>query len=158
MVISIKHEMIVFWAFILCGLFHGVLFDFFRSLRKNISHGKILVAIEDIVFCSVAFKMFFDICYITNNGSLRWYIFASFICSIIIYFCVLSKPVFSLWNFLFKIIDKIIFPFRKITGFFYKKFKNIFLYSKRLTNKAFYCISDSVTKIFAKQRQTEKKQ
>ena len=158
MVISIKHEMIVFWAFILCGISHGILFDFFRSLRKIFRHNKIFVTIEDIVFCTIAFKLFFEICYITNNGSLRWYIFASFICSVIIYFCVFSKHIFTMWNFIFKIIKKILFPFKKIIMFFYRKSKSVFWGFKKITYKIIEGISDKSGKILKKHKQTDIKQ
>ena len=121
MTISIKHEMFVFWAFVLCGQLLGVFYDFFRALRKNVRHKKMSVAIEDAVFCLVSFKMFFDVCYTTNNGGLRWYIFASLICSTVLYFCLASKFVCKFWCFLFKIVSKLLIPFR-VTAFFLKRF------------------------------------
>ena len=117
MIISIKHEMLVFWAAFLCGQILGIFFDFIRSMRKNLPHNKAIVAIEDVVFCTLAFKLFFDTCYVTNNGNLRLYIFASLICSGVIYFCIISNFILGIWNFLFKFLCKIFRPFLRFFAF-----------------------------------------
>lgn len=136
MIISIKHEMIVFWAAFLCGQAVGVIFDFFRAFRKNIHHRSFAVAIEDVAFSIVSFRLFFDICYVTNNGSLRWYIFASFICSITIYFCSVSKYIVVTWSFVLDVLKKIIYPIIKFIQFLSQKLKSVFYIAKQPVNTA----------------------
>ena len=110
--------MLVFWGAFFCGQIIFAIFDFFRALRKNYACGRKTVAIQDIIFCGVSFKIFFDICYITNNGHLRWYIFVSFVLSGIIYFLAESPCVMKIWNLIFKIIGIFLKPARKLIGFF----------------------------------------
>lgn len=106
--------MIVFWGAFLCGQAICIIFDFFRSLRKNTSPSRVSVAIEDVLFCTIAFKIFFDTLYVTNNGHLRWYIPVAIVLSGAIYFCTESKYVVKTWIFLFKILRIILTPVFKI--------------------------------------------
>ena len=114
MTISIRHEMIVFWSAFLCGQAISIIFDFFRSLRKNTCPSRASVAIQDVMFCTISFKIFFDTLYVTNNGHLRWYIPVAIILSGIIYFCTESKYVVKTWCFIFKIMSIILTPVFKI--------------------------------------------
>ena len=126
MEISIKHEMVVFWSAFLCAQIICILFDFFRVLRQNIPHNKTFVAIEDIVFCTLSFKIFSDTCYITNNGKLRWFIFASMAGSAILYFFLETKLFIKIFSFIFKITRLILTPFIKITILLKKFFTKLF--------------------------------
>ena len=113
--------MIVFWGAFLCGQIIPFLFDFFRAMRKSFLCTGKQVAIQDTIFCFLAFKIFFDICNLTNNGHLRWYIFISFILSAIIYFLSLSEYAIRFWFFIFKTISALLSPFIKFGRFTYKK-------------------------------------
>ena len=115
--------MIVFWGAFFCGQIIPFIFDFFRAMRKSYSCTKGQVAVQDIIFCFISFKIFFDICYLTNNGHLRWYIFISFILSAVIYFLSISNYVIKFWSFIFKILSGIFFPIRKFLSFISKKLK-----------------------------------
>lgn len=125
MIISIKHEMIVFWSAFLCGQVVFFLFDFFRALRKSIKHSKAMVAAEDTLFCLIAFKIFFDMLHATNNGHIRWYIPASLISGLVIYFFVLSKYLIKLWEFLIKVFKVVLSPFLKLLKLFKRVIFNI---------------------------------
>lgn len=126
MEISIKHELIVFWGAFFCSQLICIIFDFFRSLRKNTKPTARLVALQDIIFCTLAFKIFFDSCYITNNGKLRWYIFVSFILSMILYFCLESAFVIKVWDFIFKLIKFLSKPFLKMAAFITMRAKKLY--------------------------------
>jgi len=152
MTVSIQHEMTVFWTFVLCGQILGAFFDFFRALRKKFPHNKAIVATEDIIFCTAAFKVFFDICYVTNNGGLRWYIFASFICSSIIYFCLVSKYIIVMWNFLINLLLKLLVPFKKLICFFSRIIKFIFSGLKKRINTLFLLVSRVFSRFKFKKR------
>ncbi len=113
----------------MCGQAIFFVFDFFRSLRKSIKHTKIMVAAEDALFCLIAFKMFFDLLYLTNNGHMRWYIPASLISGFVIYFFILSKYVIKLWGFAIKLSTLFLSPLFKILKLISKAFlkiKNVF--------------------------------
>jgi len=117
--------MIVFWAAFLCGQIIPFIFDFFRAMRKNFVCSKKHVAIQDMIFCFLSFKIFFDMCYITNNGHLRWYIFISFSLSCIIYFLSLSSYAIKFWGFVFKLLMFFITPVRKFLGLILKGIKTV---------------------------------
>lgn len=117
--------MIVFWGAFICGQIIPFIFDFFRAMRKSYSCTKGQVAVQDIIFCFLSFKIFFDICYLTNNGHLRWYIFISFILSAVIYFLALSDYVIKFWGFIFKILSVFITPVKKFLLFILKKLKQL---------------------------------
>lgn len=150
MTISIKHEMIVFWTAFLSGQIICVLFDFFRTLRKNTKNSKTSVAIEDMLFCTIAFKIFFDTCYITNNGAMRWYIFAAYILSAIIYFCTESMYVIKLWNIIFKISKFFISPVIKIFVAVMSFFKKLFFGAKTRIIRFFGSSKDKFRQIAIK--------
>ena len=113
MIINLKHEIIVFWSSFFCAQAIGIFFDFFRCLRKRYPHGNFSVAVEDVLFCTLSFKLFFDVCNICNNGGLRWYIFAALILSGILYFCTLSSYMMKCWNLIFNIVLYLTYPVRK---------------------------------------------
>ena len=115
--------MLVFWGAFLCGQIIPFIFDFFRALRKSFVCGKKHVAIQDMIFCFLSFKIFFDMCYITNNGHLRWYIFISFALSCIIYFLSLSSYAIKFWEFIFKIFMFLINPVIKFLGLIHNGIK-----------------------------------
>lgn len=125
MIISIKHEVIVFWSSFLCGQAIGMLWDFFRCIRKKYKHSKPMVAFEDTLFCVISFRLFFGVCNICNNGGLRWYIFAALILSGILYFCTLSPFIRKLWKLLLDMLSLLIYPFKKLILIFYALTKRL---------------------------------
>lgn len=125
MEINIKHEMLVFWGAFLCGQIIPFIFDFFRAMRKNFVCSKKQVALQDMIFCFLSFKIFFDMCYLTNNGHLRWYIFIAFTLSCIIYFLSESVYAIKFWGIVFKIIMFFITPIAKFFGLILKGVKTL---------------------------------
>jgi len=110
--------MVVFWSAFLCGQVICILWDFFRALRKTKNHTKSLVAVEDIIFCFLSFKIFFDTTYYFNNGKLRWFIFAAIISSFILYFISESNYVINFFMFIFKITKIFFTPIIKTINIF----------------------------------------
>lgn len=117
--------MLVFWGAFLCGQIIPFIFDFFRAMRKYFVCSKKQVAIQDMIFCFLSFKIFFDMCYLTNNGHLRWYIFVSFTLSCIIYFLSESAYAIKLWKIVFKILMFFITPIRNFFNVILKGIKNL---------------------------------
>ena len=117
--------MLVFWGAFLCGQIIPFIFDFFRAMRKSFACGKKQVAFQDMIFCFLSFKIFFDMCYLTNNGHLRWYIFVAFTLSSVIYFLSESAYAIKFWGLVFKILMLFITPIRKFLGLILKGVKNL---------------------------------
>ncbi|MBQ6894262.1 MAG: spore cortex biosynthesis protein YabQ [Clostridia bacterium] len=150
MEISIKHEMIVFWGAFFCGQIIPFIFDFFRAMRKSFKCTRRQVAIQDIIFCLFSFKVFFDVCYLTNNGHLRWYIFISFILSMLIYFVAESPYAMKFWGAVFKLLIFIMKPFMKLFSFLAEKIKALLRFLKAEITRSFDSFSKKIRRFFTK--------
>ena len=122
MLVDTKKDMLTFInVFISCQII-CILFDFLRALRQKRKVKVTLLAIEDSLFCLVAFYIFFKTLYLSNNFELRLYEFVSLFISVCIYFLYESKYVII---FLSKVATFIINIFSK-TGLVLKKILNWF--------------------------------
>lgn len=111
----------LFLIFVLAGIIVGVLFDFFRILRRSFSTGNILTALEDIVFWILTGILFLYLTFAYNNGVMRGYMFLGMFCGTSLYLLTLSK-------FFIKINVSIINFIKKIVVFIIKPFKWIFVF------------------------------
>lgn len=91
MIVNSYHDIKVFSLCLLCGSVTGLIFDFFRSLRKSVTTGKNMTAFQDALFCAIAFYLFTKTVDLTNNGDLRWYEFAGMFFGLAVYFLWMSK-------------------------------------------------------------------
>ena len=112
----------LFLIFTLDGLFIGLLFDFFRILRKSFKTINLITYIEDILFwiatgISIIFCM-----YRFSEGSLRLFMFLGLGFGLTLYMLTFSKIVIKIFVFLIitvkkmihQIIKMIITPFKWI--------------------------------------------
>ncbi len=105
-------QAMLFLLFALDGVIIGILFDFFRILRRSFSTGSILTAIEDILFwVSSGIILLYSI-FVYNNGAIRGYMFLGVLCGATLYMITLSKLFIkvnvSILNFIKKIITIIL--------------------------------------------------
>lgn len=84
-------QAMLFLLFALDGVIIGILFDFFRILRRSFSTGNILTAIEDILFWICVGIIFLYSIFVYNNGAIRGYMFLGIFCGAILYLITLSK-------------------------------------------------------------------
>lgn len=143
-----ENQAYIFLIFTLNGVFIGLLFDFFRILRKGFKTSNILTYFEDILFwiftgLSVIYSMIKF-----SNGNLRFFMVIGIIIGIIVYMLTLSRWIikisvsiinavktavkfaFNILIYPFKIIHKIIRKIlvKPLTSLFYntsKKLKNV---------------------------------
>lgn len=115
----------IFFIFTINGIFIGILFDFFRILRKSFKTANFITYIEDILFwifagISIIFSM-----YNFTSGDLRIYMLIGIFLGIVFYLLTISKFIINISmyiiNFIKKIISIIIVPFKIIFNFL-KKF------------------------------------
>ena len=103
--------------FFVIGVIIGIIFDIFRSIRKNFNSNDIITLIQDIIFLVIAtIIVTFSIIKI-NNGIIRLYIFIGILIGIYVYFLTLSNYcviILTMFVKIFKIILK--FP---INSFIY---------------------------------------
>ena len=137
----------LFLIFCINGLLIGLLFDFFRILRKSFKTPDFVTYIEDIVFWFLTGLIILYSIFTFNNGELRGYIFIAIFIGIIIYILTLSKYIIKLnvtiINFikliLSKIINILIFPFKIFLNLlkkvFFKPVRFIYInIHKKMTN------------------------
>ena len=84
-------QAILFLLFALDGIIIGILFDFFRILRRSFGAGNILTALEDIIFWISAGTILLFSIFVYNNGIIRGYMFLGVLCGITLYMITLSK-------------------------------------------------------------------
>lgn len=87
----INSQAILFGIFIINGLLIGIVFDFFRILRRSFKTGIILTSIEDIIFWIIAgFIVMYSI-FAFNNGAIRGFMFLGIGLGVAFYMLTLSK-------------------------------------------------------------------
>ena len=109
--ITIKSQLISFLYAVVVGLLLSVYFDFFRTLRKCISHKNVIIFIEDITFFITATFVTFMLLMARCNGEVRAYVLIAIVAGFFIYRITLSKLIFplSVWllNYFLKFVNKI---------------------------------------------------
>lgn len=126
----ITNQAYLFLIFIFNGIIIGMLFDFFRILRRTIKTSNIMTYVEDIIFWILAGIIILYSTFIFNNGEIRLFMFLAIAIGAIIYMILLSSYVIkinvTIINFFKKILIKI-FKFISIPfKYLHKKINKIF--------------------------------
>lgn len=95
-------ELILFLWSILYGVIILFFYDWIRSLRMVIEHGKILITIEDFIFWIAVGIFLFHRLYCNNGGILRGYFFAGILLGMVFYTGTISRFVIKFVSFLLK--------------------------------------------------------
>ncbi|MBR4110090.1 MAG: spore cortex biosynthesis protein YabQ [Clostridia bacterium] len=121
-------QVYIFFTSVVIGAIMGVIFDFFRALRRKGNTKNILVYIQDIIFWLIIAIIIIVSSFIINNGELRGYMLLGYILGAIIYMLVFSKYIKLLFGIVFDFIEKIfgylMLPFEKIARKLEKNNKN----------------------------------
>lgn len=128
----IHTQLYLFLIFIINGVIIGLLFDFFRILRKTIKTPDFVTYIEDALFWILTGFIILYSIFIYNNGEIRLYMFLAIIIGISLYMLLISKFILQISvntiNFvkkiLFKIIHIIMIPFNLLGKLLKKLFFN----------------------------------
>lgn len=97
----------IFMLFFVIGLIIGIIFDFFRAIRKNFKSSDIATLIEDIVFLSItSFLIIFSIIRI-NGGEVRFYLFLGIFFGILIYSLTISNLCVIILNVIVRLCKKL---------------------------------------------------
>ena len=131
----------LFLIFTLNGVFIGLIFDFFRILRKTFKTINIVTYIEDIIFWILTGISIIFCMYNFSDGSLRLFMFLGLGFGIITYMLTLSKLIIKIAVFLISIIKKILKKVLKIiiipTKFIYKIIsKPVYIMQNKIHNFA----------------------
>lgn len=120
----------LFLIFIVNGILIGLLFDFFRILRKSFKTSDIVTYVEDILFWILTGFIILYSIFVFNNGEIRLFLFLGIILGIILYLLFVSSYVIKINVFIIKFIKKVIYSISKIMlkpiKLFLKLIKRIF--------------------------------
>ena len=105
---SVSEQARIFCLFFIIGLFIGLIFDLFRSFRKNFKMSNIFIDLQDIIFLIISGIMFFRSIVIFNNGDIRFYIVFATILGILIYVLTISESCVIIFNVVLKSVKYII--------------------------------------------------
>ena len=162
----ITNQAYIFIIFVIVGSIIGIIFDFFRILRKSFKTNDFITYIEDIIFCILTGLILLYSIFKFNSGEIRIYMFIGILIGCALYMLTISKyfikiNVFILTTIinlmkkiiniiyiplkffqkilkkiLFKPISFIIINIRKMMSNTFTKSKNIIKNNKKLKNKA----------------------
>ena len=117
----VQNQAYLFLVFSLTGVEIGILFDFFRILRRTIKTGNIVTYIQDILFWILTgILVLYNIWYF-NSGEIRVYMFLGIIIGTLIYMSTLSNIFVKLFTKILSTIIKVLeIPFKTIITIFRK--------------------------------------
>lgn len=116
----VQDQTYLFLVFSLTGIMIGLLFDFFRVLRKSFKTTDLITCIEDIIFWILAgILILYNIWYF-NNGEIRLFIILGIIMGTIIYILTLSNIVVKIFSIFMNFLKNIIIQLFKILELPYK--------------------------------------
>ena len=126
----IENQINIFFIFVLNGLIIGILFDFFRILRKSFKTKDIVTYIQDIMFWIFTGFLILYSTFVFSNGEIRLFMIIALLFGIITYMLCISK-------YIININVKLILFFKKVSYKFIKKILIPFNILKNLITKFF---------------------
>lgn len=126
----ITNQAYLFLLFIINGILIGILFDFFRILRKTFETKDFVTYIEDFLFWILTGIMLLYSIFTFNNGEIRLFMFLGVLLGTIIYMIFISSYVIkinvAIIIFIKNILNKV-FKFMSIPfKFLYKLLRKVF--------------------------------
>lgn len=131
----IMNQVYLFFIFIANGVLIGILFDFFRILRKSFKTSDIVTYIEDFLFWILTGFSILYFMFVFNNGEIRLFMFLGIAVGITLYMLIFSSflikinvtIITSLKKIISKIVGIILIPFKFIKRLFFKPISFIFI-------------------------------
>ena len=110
-----QNQAYLFLVFSLTGVAIGILFDFFRILRRSIKTSNLVTYIQDILFWILTGIIVLYSIWYFNNGELRIFVFLVLIIGLLIYMTTLSSIIVKIFTKLLVILINILkVPFKMI--------------------------------------------
>ena len=135
-----QNQAYLFLVFSLTGVIIGILFDFFRILRRTFKTSNFITYLEDVLFWILTGVLILYNIWYFNNGEIRIYMFLGIILGILIYMLTLSSILIKIFSKILQtLINMLKLPFKTIISVFRKivtSIEKIFTkITKKLTNK-----------------------
>lgn len=86
----------------------GLIFDFFRAVRKKIKTGALAVGLQDVLFFIISAALVFLFMYRANYAEPCWYVFLGIVLGIVLYNATVSRLIIKIFVWLFDFIVKFI--------------------------------------------------
>ena len=99
----------IFILFLILGLCFGLIFDFFRALRKNFKTSDFITYLEDIIFMLIVGILLVNSLILLNHGQIRFFIFLALFFGITFYFLTISKICLIIFQILIRFCKKVLF-------------------------------------------------
>lgn len=131
MILSLQNQAFLFFVTIIIGFIIGLIYDFFRLLRKIFSHTNLATYIEDALFWLISTFITFYILLHKNNLEFRLYLIIGIAVGAVLYFSLISYYVIT-------ITIKVIKFFIKPINFIIKIVSPFFTKMDKAKNKAIY--------------------
>ncbi|MCI8272953.1 MAG: spore cortex biosynthesis protein YabQ [Clostridia bacterium] len=125
----VQNQTYLFLVFSLTGVAIGILFDFFRILRKSFKTADIITYIEDVLFWILTGVLVLYNIWYFNNGEIRIFMFLSIIIGIMIYMLTLSSILIKIFHTTLNIVKNIV---NKVINILKIPFKPIILALKKI--------------------------
>jgi len=156
----ITNQAYLFFIFLINGIIIGLLFDFFRILRRSFKTNNIITYIEDILFWILTGIILLYSIFIFNNGEIRLYLFLGVMLGIIIYMLTISTFIINInvkfIKFLKTVINKVVHIILIPFNFVYNLMKKIFIKPILFLIINFRKISTNIYNIFPKKIKNNK--
>ena len=135
-----QNQAYLFLVFSMTGVAIGVLFDFFRILRRAIKTSNFITYIEDILFWILTGLLILYNIWYFNNGEIRIFMFLGIILGVLIYMSTLSNILVKIFSKILQALIKILeVPFKAIIAIFKRimaAFVKIYTkFTKKFANK-----------------------
>jgi spore cortex biosynthesis protein YabQ len=108
MILSITDQLIFFAWVLLIGAVAGLIFDFFRILRRTFRHPDALTQVEDVVYWLLATVFIFYFILHRNDGEMRLYAVAGIFGGMGLYFFTLSRLLMAVSCVVMDFLKKVI--------------------------------------------------
>lgn len=136
MELSVSGQALDFLLACLLGAGLGVLYDVFRIVRMAFWRGRLLIAVQDILYWVLAAVCTFLFMLMRSDGQIRFHILLGETLGFVVYYFTVGMIVFHASKFIINLIKKVlrflyrifIRPFVKLFAFIFQKVKNVFVY------------------------------
>lgn len=126
----VTNQAYLFLIFIVCGIIIGVVFDFFRILRKVFKTTNMFTYIEDFLFWMITGAIILYSIFLFNNGEIRLFMFLAIGIGVVLYMLLISSYIIKInvkiINFFKDLLSKLLmmlsFPFKYLYKFIKKLF------------------------------------
>ena len=144
----ITNQAYLFLIFVINGVIIGILFDFFRILRKSFKTPDFVTYIEDVIFWILTGLLTLYSIFVFNNGEIRFFMFLGIFIGIALYMLLCSTYIIKFSVFIINKTKKIILKIFNIIAYpinlIYKILKKVFINVKNMTQKTTKIINKTI--------------